>query len=82
MGGLFSSSSPRTPVVVSYPEAEAAPSPEAVVAQAAQDTAAKEAAAAEVEKIKKRKGFKSTILTSPEGLTSSPGELLKQKLGN
>lgn len=83
MGGLFSSPSPSPPVIVSYPSAVAAePSAAAVAAQASQDTAAKTAAAAEVESVKKRKGFKSTILTGPEGLSSPPGELLKQKLGN
>ena len=44
------------------------------------DTATKEAALAEEEKMKRRKGYKSTILTGPEGLTTAPSTL-KTTLG-
>ena len=40
----------------------------------------KEAARLERERMRKRKGFKSTILTGPEGITNDP-DLLKQRLG-
>jgi len=48
---------------------------------AADDTAAKEAAAREAERIRKRKGMASTIKTSEQGITTAP-TVLKEKLGD
>jgi len=44
------------------------------------DPNVREAARLQRERMKKRRGFKSTILTGPEGITSDP-DLLKQRLG-
>jgi len=44
------------------------------------DTAAQEAARAEEEKMRKRKGYKSTILTGPSGITT-PAVTQKTTLG-
>jgi hypothetical protein len=54
--------------------------PPAVAAPTVDDSAVKEAAQAETDKIKKRRGMASTIATSAEGLTSTP-TTLKTTLG-
>ena len=48
---------------------------------AGEDTAAKEAAAREAERIRKRKGYQSTIKTGEQGLTTAP-TVSKEKLGD
>ena len=71
MAGLFSKPKMPTPIIPSVPTV---PTPTEI------DTAAKEAAAREAERIRKRKGAASTILTSPSGVTIAP-TVLKEKLG-
>ncbi len=61
------------------PEPIAPPPPPVPVA--AEDTTAKEAAAREAERIRKRKGAASTIKTSEQGITTAP-TVLKEKLGD
>ncbi len=69
MSGLFSS--PKMPPVIT--PTVTPPTPD--------DSAVKEAAARETAALKKRKGAASTILTGPEGLTTTP-TILKEKLGD
>ena len=54
--------------------------PEVVPMVTENDARVKAAAAAEARKLKKRKGFMSTILTGPEGV-EEPATTLKTKLG-
>jgi len=68
MSGLFRKPSP--PVIY---QQQAAP-----ITEATPDV--KEAARLEAERMRKRKGFASTILTGPSGLTKDP-DLLKTTLG-
>lgn len=67
MAGIFSSSKMPEPIITTPP-----PSSE--------DPAIKEAAEREAERIRKKKGVASTIMTGPLGVTE-PANVLREKLG-
>ncbi len=68
MGSMFSK--PKMSEVIATP----------TISTTSEDLAAKEAAAKEAARIKKKKGYASTIKTTEEGLTEAP-TVLKEKLG-
>lgn len=65
---LFGSSKPSPPIIVAEPPT------------ASEDTAAKEAATREAERIRKRRKVISDIATSEQGITT-PATTLKETLG-
>lgn len=68
MASVFSKPKMPEPIIVAAPPVSK------------DDTAIKEAAEREAERIRKRRGMKSTIMTGPQGLTTQP-TVLKEELG-
>lgn len=67
--------------IIPKPEAPKLPMPAAAKPITTDTTAVKEAARLESERMKKRRGLASTILTGPQGLTGQNPSLLKTVLG-